>query len=260
MAKPVMVVTTGDPVPRVLEERGDFARLIEEAIGTAWDGRVDAFDARHLPGPDPHSAAAYVITGSAAHVQDREPWVVRTEAWLRDVVAAGVPTLGICFGHQLLAQALGGEVQRNPRGREIGTVEIERLGDDPLFEGLPPRFGANATHLDSVLRLPPGTVVLARSSLEHHQALRFAPACYGVQFHPEIDGQVMQRYLEARREVLEAEAIDADALMATVGDAPEGRRVIENFLRHVVAHAPAQARAERGVQSPGPERTRDRPA
>jgi GMP synthase (glutamine-hydrolysing) len=254
MAKPVMVVTTGDPVPRVLEERGDFARLIEEAIRPVWDGRIEAFDARQLTGPAPEAAAAYVITGSAAHVQDREPWVVRTEAWLRDVVAAGVPTLGICFGHQLLAQALGGEVQRNPRGREIGTVEIERLADDPIFDGTEARFGANATHLDSVLRLPPGTVVLARSSLEHHQALRFAPACYGVQFHPEIDGQVMQHYLEARRQVLEAEGIDANALMASVGDAPDGRRVIENFIRHQVVQAQGRARPERG---PGAEAARD---
>ena len=245
MAKPVMVVTTGDPVPRVIEERGSFARLIEEAIGPTWNGGFEAFDARERPGPDPRAAAAYVITGSAAHVQDREPWVVRTEAWLRDVVAAGVPTLGICFGHQLLAQALGGEVQRNPRGREIGTVEIERLAEDPIFDGLEPRFPANATHLDSVLRLPPGTVVLARSSLEHHQALRFGPACYGVQFHPEIDAQVMQRYLDARRDVLRGESIDADALIASVGDAPEGRRVIENFFRHVVGEPAARERVTR---------------
>src|SRR5262245_46724449 len=97
-AKPIVVVKTGEPVPSVLARRGEFARLIEEAIGDAWSGGYASFDARTDGPPDPRSAAAFVITGSSASVVDREPWMLRTEAWLRDVVGAGTPTLGICFG------------------------------------------------------------------------------------------------------------------------------------------------------------------
>ena len=233
-AKPIVVVKTGEPVPSVLARRGEFAQLIREAIGEAWNGEYASFDARSDSPLDPRGAAAFVITGSPANVPDREPWMLRTEAWLRDVVGAGTPTLGICFGHQLLAQALGGEVQRNPRGREIGTIAIERTGDDPLFSALEPRFVANATHVDSVVRLPAGATALARSSLDPHQAIRFAPACYGVQFHPEIDAEVMRAYIEARREILVAEGIDADELSAAVSDGEPGRRTIRNFLAHAI--------------------------
>jgi GMP synthase (glutamine-hydrolysing) len=233
-AKPIVVVKTGEPVPPVLARRGEFAQLIQEAIGEAWDGGYACFDARTDAPLDPRDAAAFVITGSSANVPDRLPWMLRTEAWLRDVVGAGTPTLGICFGHQLLGQALGGDVQKNPRGREIGTIVVERTSDDPLFAGLEPSFVANATHVDSVVRLPSGATALARSSLDSHQAIRFAPACYGVQFHPEIDAEVMRAYIDARREILVGEGIDADALATAVTEGEPGRRTIKNFLVHVL--------------------------
>src|SRR5690606_32575674 len=135
---------------------------------------------------DDLAPAGVVLSGSSAHVQDREPWMLRAEASLRQLVAQGVPVLGICFGHQLLAQALGGEVQANPRGREISTVSIDRLGTAPLLDGLDARFAANACHSDTVIRLPPDAVVLGRNEADAHQIVRFAPRAYGVQFHPEF--------------------------------------------------------------------------
>jgi len=229
----IVVVRTGEPVPRVRERRGEFHDLIRDAIGEAWAGRYEVVDVRAEGGahPAPDAADAFVITGSAANVPDREPWMLGAEAWLREVVAAGTPTFGICFGHQLLAQALGGEVQRNPRGREMGTVPVERRGHDPLFDGVPERFEANVTHVDSVVRLPPGALSLARSALEDHHAVRFAEACYGVQFHPEMDAEVMRTYVEARRGILDAEGFAVDAMLASVQEAEHGRETLRNFVR-----------------------------
>lgn len=234
MRKPLVVLKTGEPVANVAAERGQFADMIRATLGAAWTGDLAVVDVRDERPPDPASAAAFVITGSAANVPTREPWMLRTEAWLRDAVRAGAPTFGICFGHQILAQALGGEVQRNPRGREIGTVHIERLADDPLFEGIPERFEANATHVDSVVRLPPDAVVLARSSLDDRQAVRFGPRCYGVQFHPEIDAWIMRGYIEARREILTSEGFPVSDLLGGVREAELARRTLTNFIRHVV--------------------------
>ena len=76
---------------------------------------------------------------------ERAPWMLRAEALVRGIERARVPLLGICFGHQMIAQALGGEVRKNPRGREIGTVRVTRRLDDPLFAGLPRTFDVNAT-------------------------------------------------------------------------------------------------------------------
>ena len=238
---PIIVVRTGDPVPTVAATRGSFADLIAQAASLEPSGAAggasssplpfEVFDIRAEAPPDPRSAAAFIITGSASNVPSREPWMLSAEAWLRDVVRAGTPTLGICFGHQILAQALGGEVQKNPRGREIGTVRIERIAADPLFDGLPAAFEVNATHVDTVAVLPPGATLLARSSLDEHQAIRFTETCYGVQFHPEIDAEVMRAYVEARREILAAERFVVDALLAEVTHAPHGRQILRSFLR-----------------------------
>ena len=232
--KKILVVKTGEPVPKIAEKRGQFADLIVGSIGSMFTGEYAVVDVRTEDAPSPRTVDAIVITGSAANVPTREAWILRTEAWLREVVAVGTPVFGICFGHQLLAQALGGEVQKNPRGREIGTIAVERTDDDPIFDGLPQSFTANVTHIDTVVRLPPGAVGLARSPLEDYHAIRFTPTCYGVQFHPEIDAEVMRGYVETRREILAAEGFDVEAMLGAIGEGDPGRRTLQNFVRQFV--------------------------
>lgn len=228
------MVQTGDPVPAVEARRGPFAKMIRDTIGDLWQGDYDVTDVRASGPPASDGFAGIVITGSSANVPTREPWMLRTEEWLRRVVGAGVPTFGICFGHQILAQALGGEVIRNPRGREIGTKTITKRADSPIFEGLPAELTANVTHLDTVGRLPEGAASLAFSPQEDHHAIRFTETCYGVQFHPEIDADIMRGYIEARREILLSEGLDADRIHADVTDAQPGSETLRNFVRHFV--------------------------
>src|SRR5205814_9055751 len=133
----------------------------------------------------------------------------RAEEYLRALVRSRVPTFGICFGHQLLGQALGGEVVKNPRGREIGTVDIEIVADDPLLGAAVRPYRANAPHVDTVHRLPAGARILAKTRLEPHAAVRFSDAAWGVQFHPEMDRSVVRKYLDVRRALRSAEGLDA---------------------------------------------------
>ena len=233
----LLVLRTGDAMPEVAAHRGEFLRWIQEGIGDAWDGRWREHDPRieDEPSLEP-GRMCVVITGSAASVTERAPWMLRLEAWLRETVARDVPVLGICFGHQILAQALGGHVAKNPRGREIGTVEIEALASaagDPVFRGLPPRFDANATHVDTVERLPEGATLLARTSLESHAAFRVKRA-WGVQFHPEIDGGIMRGYLEVRRGIIESEGLPWERMHREARDAPQAITLMRNFVSHVV--------------------------
>jgi GMP synthase (glutamine-hydrolysing) len=232
--KKIVIVKTGEPVPSVRTRRGEFADLIRDAIAPNWDGAYEVVDVVNEPPPQADGVAAYVITGSSANVPDRLPWMLRAEAWLREVVAQGTPTFGICFGHQLLAQALGGEVQRNPRGREIGTVNIDRTAQAPIFDELPARFLANVTHVDSVVKLPAGAEPLARSDREEYHAIRFTETCYGVQFHPEMDADVMRGYVETRRAVLEGEGFRVDEMLSEIREAESGRRTLQNFVRRFV--------------------------
>ena len=234
MKKTLFIARTGDPVPNVATERGPFEKMIVDTLGDAWDGDVKTFDAREGAPPAPDAMDALVITGSAANVPNRDAWIVAMEEWLTTVFAAEVPTFGICFGHQILAQALGGSAEKNPKGREMGSIEVERFADAPIFEGLPTRFWAQATHVDSALVLPPNAVALARSGLDAHQAIRFPPTCYGVQFHPEFDERVIKGYMTSRRAILEGEGRDVDAMLDAVCAAPHAATTLRNFVRYVV--------------------------
>lgn len=142
---------------------------------------------------------ALVVLGGAmnAYEDDRFAWLAPTKALIRASVADGIPTLGVCLGHQLLSVALGGEVVRNPLGRTSGLVPLalNAAGErDPLLEGL---SGRNVVHYngDVVSRLPDGAVLLASAPDGSVQAARFAPRAWGVQFHPETTPEVFASWM-----------------------------------------------------------------
>jgi len=231
------IVKTGETLPELVTRRGDFEVWIASGLGLE-PGAVDVIRVdRGEVLPDPRSPAGVVVTGSSAMVTDREPWSERTGDWLARVARADVPLLGICYGHQLLAEALGGRVGDNPRGREIGTVEVRLLdaaADDPLLGGLGPSFPAHATHVQSVLALPPGARHLGESDGDPHQAFAWGENAWGVQFHPEFDADVMRGYLDGRRARILAEGLDADGLRAAVTEAPAGPRILRRFAGRVL--------------------------
>ena len=228
----VLVVKTGSTLPGIRARRGDFESWIARGMGLAPDevSVLDVTEGAKLP--DPVEPTGIVVTGSSAMVSAREPWSERTGAWLADAVRAGTPVLGICYGHQLLAHGLGGRVGRNPRGREIGTVQLRLSPEarrDALLGGLPEAAHAHATHVESVLELPPGATRLAATDADPNQAFAAGPRAWGVQFHPEFDADVMRGYLESRRGVLRDEGLDADRLLALVRETPEAASLLRRF-------------------------------
>ena len=177
--------------------------------------------------PDLDDADAWIVTGARSSVLDQDERVDGLLAWIREAVEREVPLLGVCYGHQAVAAALGGRVERHPAGWEIGTVEVELTEEgrtDPLFEGFPPRFQVQTTHEDQVVALPPGAVLLARNDHSPCQALALGESCRTVQFHPEVGRAIAEDFVDRRRPLLDRPV--------KVDDAPLAVRVLENFVRH----------------------------
>ena len=227
------ILKTGSAVPEVVARRGDFEGWIAAGLGVAVEslGVCDVASGDALP--EVASVSAVVITGSPAFVSEREPWSVASEGWVRELVGRDVPMLGICYGHQLIAQALGGAVGRNPRGRQMGTVAVDLSGaesaSDPLLGEHAPAAPLQTTHLESVLELPADAVRLASTPLDPNHAFRLGDRTWGVQFHPEFDADIMRGYLDARAGVLREEGADPAALRRAVEETPAGTAILARF-------------------------------
>jgi len=239
MSRPLLVVFTGNTVPIVKERHGDFDAHFRAAIGDAWPGEFVTIDARDLETPLPSldSVAGVVVTGSSSSVTERAPWMLRLEGWLRDAVEHETPLLGVCFGHQILAQALGGEVRPNPRGRHIGTHTVHRHEDaidDPILQGIPSAFIANLSHRDHVAVAPNGVRALVTADHDALHAFAAGRFATGVQFHPEFHDDIMRGYITTRSELLKSEGLDPEALHTAVRDVPDARSVLGNFVRGFV--------------------------
>lgn len=231
---PVLIVKTGATLPSVAARRGDFEDWIAAGMGLEPPRIrvVRVFEGETLP--DSRNFAGAVVTGSAAMVTDREPWSEATAEWLGAAISAGTPVLAICYGHQLLAHALGGRVEKNPRGREIGTVQVALAAaarDDELLGEFPGALLVQSSHLESVLELPPDATRLATTKLDPNHAFRIGRSAWGVQFHPEFDADIVRGYIAARRADILEEGIDADALSRSAVDGPDGTAVLRRFAQ-----------------------------
>lgn len=235
----MLVLVTGDPVPAVRAKRGDFYELIRTSVGDAWTGPWVVHDARHHALDSLSDEwAGVIITGSAASLTERSPWMTPALIYARRLVEARTPTFGICFGHQLLGEALGGKVERNPAGREIGTVELAVTDAHPFVTQPSPdvvtlSMLVNMTHLDSVVRLPNGAKVLAKTHRERHAFVQFGPETWGVQFHPEMDAGVIRHYIRDRDAELIDEGFDLEQLLEGACETPQSNLLLKRFARYV---------------------------
>ena len=240
--QPLLLIQTGEAPEAIRAQFGGFADWFRDAMRlTPAQMRVVRVDAAEAL-PEPRDVPGAVITGSAAMVTERADWSERTADWIRNALDAQTPLFGVCYGHQLMAHALGGEVGWLPAGREIGTRVITCKGgvDTAGSSRLPASFPAHTTHRQTVLAPPAGAEVLARSQRDPHQLLRYASHAFSTQFHPEFTAACMRAYVAARADVLREEGLDPDALMADVRETEAARALLERFA-HAALNAPVAA-------------------
>ena len=233
MTLPLAIWTTGSPVPQAEASRGNFFKMISARVDSSWDGEILDISSENAQTqyPDPTSCSGIIVSGSPARIGDQEDWMKRTEEELVRAHEAQIPVLGICFGHQLLGEALGGKVGPNPKGREIGTVPLKFEQSDPLLDSLSAEPICVMTHLDSVLEAPVGTARIRSTALEANAALRFSDSTWGVQFHPEMDAEIIGYYLQARRDAIENEGLNVEDLLRKRTQSSFGAQLIAAFTR-----------------------------
>ena len=191
------------------------------------DADVVEFDVVDGDLPTDFGFDAGVVTGSRASVYWDEPWIADLQEWAGEAIDRGLPFLGVCFGHQLLADVCGGTVDAMGE-YEIGYRTVEHRGSR-LFEGIDSEFTVFTTHSDSVVELPPGAELLAENDYGVHGFRK--GDVYGVQFHPEYDTATAEsvtrgKDLDPERKQRVLEGIDP----ATYRRACAAKRLFENFV------------------------------
>jgi GMP synthase (glutamine-hydrolysing) len=231
----VVVVAAGNPGPKVRAALGGFDRWFREGLSDGAEVRVvSRVEARAAVG----EADGVVLTGSYASVTERAAWMLELGELLIEA-AERVPVLGVCFGHQLLAAALGATVERNPRGPEVGTREVALTGAgrrDPLLAGLPDPLAVQQLHEDHVPAPPPGAVLLATGSHAPVQAFAHGPRLRAVQFHPEFTAARVRAMCDEERAWVDRGGPGLhDEVIGGLRETPEANgllaRWVERFVR-----------------------------
>ncbi|MGJ0483288.1 MAG: glutamine amidotransferase [Methylomicrobium sp.] len=233
--KAFVIIKTGSTFQSLQQRLGDFEDWIITGCGlSSADVQViNVMAGETLPPID--SLAGVIITGSPAMVTDQTGWMQALAAWITAVVEGDVPLLGVCFGHQILAQALGGGVDYHPEGREIGTVAIDLTDhgrQDALLGYLPDTFNAHVTHAQTVIRLPANARRLAGNPYESHHAFRVGDSAWGIQFHPEFTADIMQAYVGEHADSLRQQGRDVEALKAAIVRTESANALLKRFYAY----------------------------
>ena len=233
----VGILKTGRPPKPAIERFGTYPEMFVQLLGPdAYDWRTYDVDGGELP-PSPTECDAYIITGSSAGVYDPEPWIQPAMDFLR--AAKGQAALvGVCFGHQLMAQAFGGQVIKSPKGWGVGEHVYEVLRDEPWIDERPLRIRLPASHQDQVVEKPPSADVFAASDFTPFAGLvyRDQPAI-SIQPHPEFAPAYAMSLIESRRGGVYPDA-QADAAVASFTGSDDRLR-IGGWIRAFLAQAAA---------------------
>ncbi|ACG79284.1 glutamine amidotransferase, class I [Phenylobacterium zucineum HLK1] len=210
------ILKTGRPPKPAIERFGTYPEMFMRLLGAdAYDWRTYAADEGEWP-QSPEACEAYIVTGSACGVYDPEPWVGELMDFLR-AARGRAKLVGVCFGHQAMAQAFGGEVVKSDKGWAIGAHDYQVISREAWMTPGADAVRLPASHQDQVVKAPPGAEVIAASDFTPFGALawRDQPAI-SIQLHPEFEPDYAVALIEARRGRVYPD-VQADAAIASYG-------------------------------------------
>ncbi|WP_423210326.1 type 1 glutamine amidotransferase [Paracoccus yeei] len=210
--------------PEVLRgELGDYDTMFERLLaGRGFDFASWHVEAMEFPA-SVHEADGWLLTGSRHGTYEEHAFIPPLEDFIRRAYAAGVPLVGICFGHQIIAQALGGRVEKFPGGWSIGPQDYDFDGETVTL---------NAWHQDQVVERPQDARVVASSGFCTNAALVYGDRAFTVQAHPEFDDAMIHGLIEHRSDTVPSELV-AEAL-THMDDAAQSKLIadrIETFFK-----------------------------
>jgi len=217
--KPILIIQTGTATHSALQAHGDFAEWFRLGMGLTHQQVTVCQAHQGEVLPNAQTVAGIVITGSAAMVTERHAWSLDIQRWLEQALHLKKPTLGVCYGHQLLVNLLGGEVAYNPKGRSLGSKVLNFLPaavHDSLLAATEPQSQVYVSHLQSALRLPETAVRLAFTDTDENHAFRYDEFLWGWQFHPEWSQDITRCYIKDRADDLKKEGFNPDSMLAAV--------------------------------------------
>ncbi|WOI52644.1 glutamine amidotransferase-related protein [Parvularcula sp. LCG005] len=202
MTSTIVIAETGRAPGSLFAEYGGYDRMMLDMLeraGHSFSTRtVAVLDGERLMPPNP--GEALIVTGSPAGVYDDHEWIAPLAQSVREWASAGAPMVGICFGHQLMAHAFGGEVIKSPKGWGVGVHTYDVVGEAPWQNG-PVRFSCAVSHQDQVVALPAGAQRIAGSPFCPNGVIRYADGpALSFQMHPEFSHEFARDLLHMRRD------------------------------------------------------------
>lgn len=216
-----------------------FSDLFAEFSPSGFEIALRFYDVTEGHYPDNlRECHGYLTNGAGASVNDPDPWIATLAEFLRTLHAQDIPLFGICFGHQLIASALGGRVEQSTRGWGVGIHEVEVVAREPWMSPPSPSFRIACSHQDQVVDLPPGSVVLG-STPHCPVALFRCGSLVGIQGHPEFRSAYAEALLLSRRDILPRETFEP--AHASFSFHPPDHALLVSWILHHLGGPPLTA-------------------
>ena len=221
----IIILSAGPGLPEIVEKYGHSSDWIPNAL-SQYDLTFETRKVYEESFDHSVEGDAWIVTGSKYSVYDDLDWINNLKSYLKKIVVLNKPILGICFGHQILAEVLGGIVEKNHLGWELGSYNIElteagQMSD--LFKDINTNDIFYESHQDYVKTLPKNSISLAKTD-KANQSFIYANSIYGVQFHPEFTWDVTKALMDIRiKKGIDVDNVDID-------ESKKGNKILHNFI------------------------------